>query len=457
MRLGIDVGRATTAAVVVGPGGIEATALAPSSSGLGASLRAVLRELPPTVLATVASVCVATDLDRTAPRLRPVTAVRIGPPCHPALAPFAGWPADVVDPVRGHVAIVGGGSSLTGRRLAPLDRAALAETARRAADAGTTFFAVTGAGSLTRPEHELQAAELLADTVRDARISLSHEIGRIGLRERENATVLNAALQAAADALVEQCRAALKAAGVRAPLLLARDAGGAVSAEYFRRFPVVATQPTVACALLGAAADIGADQAIVVDAGASAARCGTVTATGLERHEGGPGLFGLLLGLDLPAVASVPLGTGTKDLSAQAGAADTAERLAVLVGRSTPRLPQARRILAGGAADLLGPDAGELAPHAAHAAALGAAHAHPMAEFEQVIVAGGREELAAAVALVQDQALSRVVAAGAAPESAQVSETTQAPVSYLPEGVHRIRVRAVGAPATIGDPAQVAR
>ena len=48
-------------------------------------------------------------------------------------------------------------------------------------------------------EHELAAAEIVREELGDdIHVSLSHEIGSIGLLERENATVLNAALRAVA-------------------------------------------------------------------------------------------------------------------------------------------------------------------------------------------------------------------------------------------------------------------
>ena len=48
-------------------------------------------------------------------------------------------------------------------------------------------------------EHELAAEALVREVMGDdIHVSLSHEIGSVGLLERENATVLNAALRAVA-------------------------------------------------------------------------------------------------------------------------------------------------------------------------------------------------------------------------------------------------------------------
>ena len=41
---------------------------------------------------------------------------------------------------------------------------------------------------------ELEANEIIKNIIPDANISLSHSIGKVGLIERENATIINAAL-----------------------------------------------------------------------------------------------------------------------------------------------------------------------------------------------------------------------------------------------------------------------
>ncbi|MGW6710607.1 hypothetical protein ACWGDE_37735, partial [Streptomyces sp. NPDC054956] len=81
------------------------------------------------------------------------------------------------------------------------------------------------------------------------------------------------------------------------------------------------------------------------------------------------------------------------------------------------------------------------------AAAYGAARSDVVAEVDQVVVAGSRGELDRLLGLAREQALARVVAAGAAPDTARVAFAAHTPVSYLPEGVHRLRVRAAGSPS----------
>lgn len=79
------------------------------------------------------------------------------------------------------------------------------------------------------------------------------------------------------------------------------------------------------------------------------------------------------------------------------------------------------------------------------AAAYGAALASPTASVERILRAAGRSELDDALAVVQDEVLTRVVSAGAVPGSARISSLIVRPLSYLPDGIYRVRATAVGA------------
>ncbi|MGW9120731.1 hypothetical protein ACWGRV_29680 [Streptomyces sp. NPDC055663] len=431
VRLGVDVGRTTTVAVLVRPGDAPPVhAVVASSASLDRSLRDVLDALDglgnaPYDRADV--VCLTTDLDRTPGRPSPVAVLRISPAAHPALGP---------SPRPGGLTrVVAGGSSLTGRPLAPLDPAGVEAFAREAGAASITAFAVCAAGSPARPEPELTAASVIARLVPGAHITLSYEIGSPGLRERENAAAANAALGSWAEHLTGTAERTLRARGITAPLFLARDDAGLVSAEYVRRYPVIATASATACALRGAALLADAERAVVVDAAGSAVRCSAVADGELEAGDTGPGPGGLWMDVGRPRLDTLPFG-------GEAPPADARQRVDALVAGVLERSPGSTVLYAGGAAPLFGG-----APDGIWAAAYGAARADTRVELEQVVVAPGRAELDRVIALARDQALARVVSAGAAPGGARIARTVHTPVSYLPGGVHRIRVRAVGAPA----------
>ncbi|MGW1003117.1 hydantoinase/oxoprolinase family protein [Streptomyces sp. NPDC002520] len=433
MRLGIDVGRATTAAVLTGPGPADravAEAVVASAPTTTVSLRRVLARLGP-LPGRVRAVSVVTDLARRPPTPRRVAVLRISPNSHAALGPLVGWPQPVHAEVAGPYEVVAGGSSVTGRPLAALDRRAVTGFALRARAAGVTAFALSAAGAPTVPGPELEAAEIIAEAVPDAVLSLSYEIGSPGLRERENATILNAALGGWADELVQDCRRALRSARIDAPLLFARDSGGLVSADYFRRHPVIATSPATSCAARGAVARTGSGQAVVVDAGARSVRCLTVVDGEPVRHERPyPGALGVRVQLGAPDVTEWAQGTG-------------AEEIRALAARLAERVPGAPVIHTGGRAAVF---AGAPVAEGRFDAARHAARADCRAEIEHIVSAAGRAELDHLLDAARDQALSRAIAAGAAPATVRVRSLTHAPVAYLPAGVHRVTVQAAGEP-----------
>ncbi|MFC5824017.1 hypothetical protein [Nonomuraea insulae] len=80
------------------------------------------------------------------------------------------------------------------------------------------------------------------------------------------------------------------------------------------------------------------------------------------------------------------------------------------------------------------------------AAAFGAVLGRPEAQVERIVQARGRAELDRVLQDARDEALTRVVSAGAAPGSATIEETTVNPLSYLPDGLYRVRVTAGGLP-----------
>ncbi|MFE2167138.1 hydantoinase/oxoprolinase family protein [Streptomyces sp. NPDC059447] len=442
MRLAIDLGRATCVAVLVDRDGrTVAEAVVDSRPGAAQSVRDVLAELGP-LAAAAESVALVTDLARRSPRPQRVALLRIAPTSHPALAPLADWPEAARAAVDALTARVPGGATLTGRPPAPLDRDAVAAFARRAREAGISAFAVCAAGAPAEPGPELDAAAALADTVPGAAISLSHEIGSVGLRERENATVVNAALGGWATELAAETTRALRSAGLTAPLYFARDDGGLISAEYFRRHPVIATAPATTCAARGAAARAG-----VVDAGARSVRCLTLGDGNPERSvRPGQGPLGVPVHLGSPVIHEV--GPGVSDT--QPADPDVIARVAA---RQLERVAGAVLLHTGGGVGERGapPAAADVRARLTDAARFAATSVCRIAS-ERLVAAAGRAEFELRLATARDRALSRVVAAGAAPETARIESVSHAPVAYLPAGVHRVTVHAVGQPAA-GTPA----
>ena len=117
-------------------------------------------------------------------------------PSTTSIPPLYDWPADLRAAVSAGEAIVpAAASSSTAARSSRWTRDELRRflaglAGRAEAVALTSVFASVS------DRHELAAAEIVREVLgAQMPVSLSHEIGSIGLLERENATVLNAALR----------------------------------------------------------------------------------------------------------------------------------------------------------------------------------------------------------------------------------------------------------------------
>ena len=67
--------------------------------------------------------------------------------------------------------------------------------------------------------------------IADIHVTLSHEVGHIGLLEREAAAILNAALRPLASRVIPAIQQALKDSGIRAPLQLTSNDGTLILAD----------------------------------------------------------------------------------------------------------------------------------------------------------------------------------------------------------------------------------
>ena len=77
-------------------------------------------------------------------------------------------------------------------------------------------------------------------------VSVSHEIGRVGLLERENATIMNACLRPLAVRIVKAFQSAMDQLAIDAPLYISQNDGTLMSAERAEQYPVAtfASGPT---------------------------------------------------------------------------------------------------------------------------------------------------------------------------------------------------------------------
>jgi N-methylhydantoinase A/oxoprolinase/acetone carboxylase beta subunit len=203
-----------------------------------------------------------------------VAAVRIGLPAAASLPPYCDWPLDLAERVRGAVFMLEGGHDYDGRPIVPLDEAGMRRIAREIRESGIRAVAVAAIFSPLDPSGEERARTILGEECPDATVTASHQLGRIGLLERENAALLNAALIDLAKATVAGFTAAIEASGITAPLYLTQNDGTVMPAAMAAALPVMGFASGATNSMRGAAFLSGLADAMVIDVGGTSTDVG---------------------------------------------------------------------------------------------------------------------------------------------------------------------------------------
>jgi len=318
LRLGIDVGGTNTDAVVLDQedrliAKVKVPSTADVTGGVTAAIDAILAD--PTVdKRRVAHVMLGTTHATNAViqrrGLQRVAVLRIGGPATYAVRPLYSWPEDLRKAVSVGERIVEGGMEFDGQEIAPFDRSSVAEFLASVADEADAV-AITSVFAPISACHELLAEELVRREIGNVHVSLSHEIGSLGLLERENATVLNAALVGVARDVAAGLRAALAAHNLRPVTFFAQNDGTLMGLDYALRYPVLTIGSGPANSIRGAAFLTGISDALVADVGGTSTDVG-VLANGFPRESAaGVEIGGIRTNFRMPDLVTIALGGGT--------------------------------------------------------------------------------------------------------------------------------------------------
>ncbi|MFC4558352.1 hydantoinase/oxoprolinase N-terminal domain-containing protein [Virgibacillus kekensis] len=318
-RIGIDVGGTHTDAVLLDENynvisETKSSTTGDVSSGIYNALRKIVQEANVPVeqinyamLGTTH--CTNAIVERK--RLNKVAIIRIGAPATLAIKPLVGVPDDLKDILKKHVYLVHGGHEFDGRLIAELDEEHLYQIANEI-KGEVDSVAVTSVFSPVSNVHEARAEEILREVLgEDIAISLSSEIGNVGLLERENATILNASVVDVARTTANGFVNALKKEGIDAKVFFGQNDGTLMSVEYTVKYPIL----TIACgptnSLRGAAYLTNKADAIVIDVGGTTTDIGVLNNSFPRQSSLAVEIGGVRTNFRMPDILSVGLGGGT--------------------------------------------------------------------------------------------------------------------------------------------------
>ncbi len=508
MRIGIDVGGTNTDAVLMDGRTVVGWAKSPTTRDVSSGISNVLNDLlaktkvsPKAIKAVMLGTTHFTNAVVERKSLSKTAVIRIGLPATSALPPYVDWPEDLKAAIGGVYYLVHGGYEFDGRPIAPLGEDEIREAAQKVRAAGIDCVAVSSVFSPVNPDQEKRAAEIIAAEIPGVKISLSHEIGRIGLLERENAAAMNACLSHLAVKIVQSFRDALAGLGITAPFYISQNDGTLMSADFVEKYPVLTFASGPTNSMRGAAFLSGLKDAVVVDIGGTTSDVG-VLSQGFPREASvAVRIGGVRTNFRMPDVLSFGLGGGshvrqdplqigpqsvgyeittralvfggsdltTSDIAVAAGMADMGDKSRVahldkalvqaalsrmweMIEVSIDRMKTAAGavpvILVGGGIVLVGDSLNGVSElhrpeHASVANAIGAAIAQVGGEVDRVfsLDAIPRDK---ALEQAKSEATARVLEGGAVPDTVEIVDVEEVPLAYLPGNATRIRVKAVG-------------
>lgn len=510
MHLGIDVGGTNTDAVLMHDLRVTASVKNRTTPDVADGVTGALTELfastnvrPSDVTAIAVGTTHFTNAVIQARGLATTGAVRLGAPATTGIPPMASWPTALTAALGKHIWVCKGGYEFNGSPISQLDPDELRRAAGEMAERGVQAAAITSVFSPIAAEMEQVAAGILTEEYPELQVSLSHEIGRIGLLERENATIINASLLPYADMLTDAFTSAFAKSDLRAPLYLTQNDGTWINLEQVRRYPVSTFAAGLTNSMRGATLLSGLDDCIVIDIGGTTTDAGAVVSGFPRQACAEVDVAGVRTNFRMPDVVSIGIGGGSlivdrgsevtvgptsvgyqfdTEALINGGTTLTATDIAVARGLAELGDPAAVRhldkdlvrrahdtilhrisdlantmrtskhtvpLVAVGGGSILLPDylpgyGPVIRPtHSAVANAIGAAMAQVGGEVDRIYTSehGSRTDI---LDMARTEAVNQAVQAGAAQHSVHIIDVEEIPLAYLPGGATRVRVKAVG-------------
>lgn len=319
VRIGVDVGGTNTDAVLMDGSAVVTSAKQPTTpdveTGIVAAIGSVLssgRVAPAGISAVMIGTTQFANALVERARLDKVGIIRLASPSGEALPPLTAWPASLKEQIGSQVFLLPGGYEIDGREIASLDDERIRVAVRACRSGGVSSFAVSSVFAPMQPAMEERAAGIILDEYPEATVSLSSRVGRLGIVERENGLILNAALVSLAREVIESYSRALEALEIAAPLYISQNDGTLITGAEAARYPILSIGSGPTNSMRGAAFLTGVRDGIVMDVGGTTCDIG-VLANGFPRESTvAVDIGGVRTNFRMPDVLSIGLGGGTR-------------------------------------------------------------------------------------------------------------------------------------------------
>ncbi|KAG2357297.1 hydantoinase [Suillus spraguei] len=259
-------------------------------------------------------------VERDPRRLDRVAVIRLCGPFTHGTPPFVGFPHELRELLEGPHFLLSGGLQIDGSEIASVVVAQVESACDEINRQGIRAVVVS---SVFAPiDFEIQQEETVAAIVRKRIPGLdvvcSKDVAAIGLLERENASILNAALLRYAKKTVIGFEKAAQALELKCSVFITSNDGTLLSCAQAARLPIRTFSSGPTNSMRGAAflaaleSGISKQSALVVDIGGTTTDIGMLLPSGFPRQAAAHHEFcGVLLNFSMPHVTSIGLGGGS--------------------------------------------------------------------------------------------------------------------------------------------------
>ena len=334
VRIGVDVGGTNTDAVAIDTSqqrtetrGLLAHYKTPTTpdvtKGIETAIRTIL-DLSKLSTSDIVSVTVGTThfinaaIEQDARRLNRVAIIRLSKSFLREVPPFSDFPPGLAEIINGYVGYVDGGLHIDGSQESPIVESQVVARCAEIKALGLTSVVIAGVFSPIDEifQQEEQVRKIVTRELPGVEVVCSHEVANIGFLERENASILNAAILDYAKRTVSGFRRAMKALKLTCRLFLTQNDGTLLDSASAAKFPIRTFASGMTNSMRGAAYlaahDTRKSSAIVIDVGGTTSDIGVLLPSGLPRQAAAyVTVAGVRMNYAMPHLHSIGLGGGT--------------------------------------------------------------------------------------------------------------------------------------------------
>ncbi|MEW5922249.1 MAG: hydantoinase/oxoprolinase family protein [Bacillota bacterium] len=321
LKLGIDVGGTNTDAIIMDKqNNLLGAVKTPTTEDVGSGILNAIDDLlaqsgvdPSSIAYAMIGTTHCTNALIEHKRLATVAVMRIGKPLGEALEPAIDWPDKLRKDIGCFSYIVKGGFEFDGRLLEnELDETEIRKCLLDIREKGAECLAISCIFSPVKADHEKHVAKMAKQILGPSfPITVSHEIGSLGLLERENSTILNGALLKVTRQAAKGIEEALSIRNINARICFGQNDGTIMSLDYAQRYPVLTIGSGPTNSIRGAAFLTGLDDCIIVDIGGTSTDIGELV-KGFPRESAiNMKISGVRTNFRMPEIYSIGLGGGS--------------------------------------------------------------------------------------------------------------------------------------------------